>query len=146
MSYLLIRCVPPDTTTTVRWLPDGWKAPVDLEAKSNEKIGGELLCRGQSYWQKVRGGVPDLSQVSWAELWGQTRCFETSLCYSVFHERCGQRPRGLAPFARRGHSAAPISFPFNGRQVIAAVSGRALLVLRCRPAFIGNMVPRMEHS
>jgi hypothetical protein len=139
LAFLASTDVVPTNTmcaTTVRWRPDGWKAAVGLEAKSNDQIWGELLRRGQSYRQKARGGVPDLSQVSWAELWGLTRCFETGLCYSAFHERCGHRPQGLAPFVRWGHSAAPISFPFDGRQTIAAVAGRALLVLRCRPAFI----------
>jgi alcohol dehydrogenase (cytochrome c) len=91
------------------WRLESSKSIVNPEGKSNEEIWSAVFCRAQLYLQKAKGEV---SEVSWAELWGLTlpgrgyHCtegssLESSLQFSaeasednreegarIFHERC----------------------------------------------------------
>src|SRR5271157_4982200 len=51
------------------WRLEPGKSIVNPEARSNEEIWSAVLCRAQLYSQKAKGEV---SEVSWAELWGLT--------------------------------------------------------------------------
>ena len=91
------------------WRLESGKSIVNPEGESNEGTWSAVLCRAQLYLQKAKGEV---SEVSWAELWGLTlpgrgyHCtegssLELSLQFStdaseddrkegarIFHERC----------------------------------------------------------
>jgi alcohol dehydrogenase (cytochrome c) len=91
------------------WRLESSKSIVNPEGRSNEEVWSAVSCRAQLYLQKAKGEV---SEVSWAELWGLTlpgrgyHCtegssLESSLQFSaeasegdreegarIFHERC----------------------------------------------------------
>ena len=51
------------------WRLESGKSIVNPEGESNEGTWSAVLCRAQLYLQKAKGEV---SEVSWAELWGLT--------------------------------------------------------------------------
>lgn len=91
---------------------DYWKGFAGLGSKSSDVVWSQLVCRMHLYLQKAQGGTPELSELSWTELWGLTRpgipfhcsegtSLEASLRFSsfasevdrmagarIFHERC----------------------------------------------------------
>ena len=97
---------------TLYWDQEGLKRSLGLQSKPTAEIWSQLTCRIHLYLAKLRGAGPELTGLSWTELWAMTRpgipfhCAEgtslgASLRFSafasesdrlagagVFHERC----------------------------------------------------------
>ena len=53
----------------VYWRLEFGNSNINPEGKSTEEVWSSVLCRAQLYLQKAKG---EISEVSWAELWGLT--------------------------------------------------------------------------